>query len=258
MLILLSILSVIALIASLVILVYRFFKKKPKKPAVIALICSFVLCLVFSFAYNASLTPEERAAMQQQYQERKAKELADKQAAQEEKDRIAAEKAAKEAEKKADEQAQQEESQQSADNQANSSDSSTDSFDSSSDDFSTAVTDTTSELMNKEYYPYVQDVSFSVDPDDKNITMMAVLNSSTNKRTALDFADTMIRRFSSNVVAHDGSYSMPSKDFYGSLFDTYKITIGVAPSSATDNPDRWYYSKVIYPGNHTQQGPRVK
>jgi flagellar biosynthesis GTPase FlhF len=195
--------------------------------------------------------------MQQQYQEIKAKEAADKQAAQEEKDRVAAEKSAQKAESEANRQAQQEESQPS-DNQADSSDSSAVPSDSSSSDFSAAISDTVAELMNTDYYPYVQDVSFSVDPDDKNITMMAVLNSSTNKRTALDFADTMIRRFSSNVVAHDGDYSMPSKNYYGSLFDTYKITIGVAPSSATDNPGRWYYSKVIYPGNHTQQGPHIK
>lgn len=121
-----------------------------------------------------------------------------------------------------------------------------------------AATDTVEELKNKNNFPLVRDASIKVDREKKEVTMTLVVNNATNKKTALDLADTMIRRFSSNVVIHDSSFTMPSNDSYGSLFDTYNIAIAVAPSQFIDNRSKWLYDQYIMKGMHTKQGPNWK
>mgnify|MGYP000886667663 CR=1 FL=1 len=121
-----------------------------------------------------------------------------------------------------------------------------------------AVTATIEELKNKDNFPLVKDASIKVDREKKEVTMTLVVNNATNKKAALDLADTMIRRFSSNVVIHDSSFTMPSKDSYGSLFDSYNIAIGVASSQFVDNRSKWLYDQYIIKGMHTKQGPDWK
>ena len=88
--------------------------------------------------------------------------------------------------------------------------------------------------------------------------MALVVNPATNKKAALDMADTLIRRYSSNVVIHDSSFTMPTKDSYGSLFDTYNISIGVASAQYVDDRSKWLYDQYITAGMHTKQGPDWK
>ena len=121
-----------------------------------------------------------------------------------------------------------------------------------------AVTETVEELKNKNNFPLVRDASIKIDREKKEVTMTLVVNNATNKKKALDLADTMIRRFSSNVVIHDSSFTMPSNDSYGSLFDTYNIAIAVAPSQFIDNRSKWLYDQYIMKGMHTKQGPNWK
>lgn len=46
---------------------------------------------------------------------------------------------------------------------------------------------------------------------------------------ALDFADTIIRRFNDNAQVQDGSIKGGDKDYLGGIYDVYDISIGVAP-----------------------------
>ena len=118
-----------------------------------------------------------------------------------------------------------------------------------------AVGDTIAEFKNPQNYPLVKDVSIKVDQDKKEVTMALVVNPATNKKAALDMADTLIRRYASNVVIHDSSFTMPTKDSYGSLFDTYNILIGVAPAQYVGDRSKWLYDQYITAGMHTKQGP---
>lgn len=121
--------------------------------------------------------------------------------------------------------------------------------------FDAAITLVKEDLTNKEFYPHTRDVSIREDEDDKTIIMMAVMDDGLKKWVALEFADSMIRQFSSAAAILNNKYSQPTADNYGSLFDEYKIQIGVAPASQVDNPDKWYYMQWVYPGMHTSQGP---
>ena len=88
--------------------------------------------------------------------------------------------------------------------------------------------------------------------------MTAVLNDSTDPNVALDFADTMIRRFSSIAQMQDGNIASPSKDYYGGIYDNYGIMIGIAPSSKTDIASEWFVNTYITKGLHTKQAPELQ
>lgn len=124
--------------------------------------------------------------------------------------------------------------------------------------FDKAIAEATAELKNKEFHKYTQDVHISVDEKNKEVTMTAVMNDGLKKWVAMEYADTMIRRFSSWAAMFNDGLTKPTNDNYGSLFDEYKIHIGVAPKSQINKQENWYYEKVIYPRMHTKQGPNWK
>ena len=124
--------------------------------------------------------------------------------------------------------------------------------------FDKAIAEATAELKNKEFNKFTRDVHISVDEKEKTVVLTAVMDAGLKKWVAMEFADTMIRRFSSWVSMYNDGVTGPSNDNYGSLFDEYKIQIGIAPVGQVDNPDKWYYAKWIYPRMHTKQGPNWK
>ena len=96
----------------------------------------------------------------------------------------------------------------------------------------------------------VNDSYIKVDETHKLIIMSLVVNAATNRATALDLGDKMIRLFSANAVDAGSGTTMPSGRNYGSLFDEYTISLGIAPSHAIEDQSRWIYSGTIRPGTH--------
>lgn len=124
--------------------------------------------------------------------------------------------------------------------------------------FDKAIADTVADLKNREFHKYTLSARIDVNEEKKEVIMSAVMMDGLKKWMAMEFADTMIRKFSSNAATYNDSLTPPGNDNYGSLFDTYSIHIGVAPQSQVDKPENWYYEKVIYPKMHTKQGPDWK
>ena len=121
-----------------------------------------------------------------------------------------------------------------------------------------AIPETVQEMKDKRYHPMVADAYIEVDYNKKLVTMTMVVSPTTDKATALDLADTMIRQFSANVVIHDSSFTAPSGNSYGSLFDKYDIAIAVAQVQHKDDRSKWLYDQYITKGMHTKQGPDWK
>lgn len=124
--------------------------------------------------------------------------------------------------------------------------------------FDKAIAETVAEMKNREINKYTLDAHISVDESKKEVTMTAVMQDGLKKWVAMEFADTMIRRFSSNAAMYNNSLTAPGKDSYGNLFDEYRIHIGIAPKSQIDKQENWYYEQVIQPRMHTKQGPDWK
>ena len=236
--------ALIAILVSLALLVHAFFRKKTYRPRLIFSGIAFVILVLSFIGFGATTSPEERAAVEQKRIAKQAQETQEKAEKEEKKAQEAAEKKQK-AEKEAAEKKQKEDHAAKAKEKATSA-------------INQAVGDTIAEFKNPQNYPLVKDVSIKVDHDKKEVTMALVVNPATNKKAALDMADTLIRRYSSNVVIHDSSFTMPIKDSYGSLFDTYNISIGVAPAQYVDDRSKWLYDQYITAGMHTKQGPNWK
>nr|DAY40120.1 MAG TPA: Selenoprotein S (SelS) [Caudoviricetes sp.] len=230
--------SAVSILVLLAISVYMFFFQKDnyKKWLVRAGIAVGVLIVSVIGGVSTSSTPEQRAEMEQKRiteQAQKEQERAEKEAR---KAQEAAQKEQEAAEKKEREaQATKEEAA-----------------------INKAIPETVQEMKDKRYHPMVADAYIEVDYNKKLVTMTVVVNPTTDKSAALDLADTMIRRFSSNVLTHDSSFTAPSGNSYGSLFDEYDIAIAIAQVQHKDNRSKWLYDQYITKGMHTKQGPDWK
>ena len=230
--------SAVSILVLLAISVYMFFFQKDnyKKWLVRAGIAVGVLIVSVIGGVSTSSTPEQRAEMEQKRiteQAQKEQERAEKEAR---KAQEAAQKEQEAAEKKEREaQATKEEAA-----------------------INKAIPETVQEMKDKRYHPMVADAYIEVDYNKKLVTMTMVVNPTTDKSAALELADTMIRRFSSNVLTHDSSFTAPSGNSYGSLFDKYDIAIAVAQVQHKDDRSKWLYDQYITKGMHTKQGPDWK
>lgn len=121
-------------------------------------------------------------------------------------------------------------------------------------DWSKCIEDTKKELTNQDNFDFVKDVYIKV--EDNKITFTAALADATNDKVALDFADTMLRRFNANAQLQDSSIKGGEKNYLGGLYDTYDISIGIAPLSKTKNQKDWYISDAISKG--VQREPKLQ
>lgn len=223
--------SAVSILVFLATSVYMFFFQKDnyKKWLVRAGIAIGVLIVSVIGGVSTSSTPEQRAEMEQ-------KRIAEQ--AQKEQDR--AEREARKAQEVAEK--KEKEAQATKEEAA----------------INKAIPETVQEMKDKRYHPMVADAYIEVDYNKKLVTMTVVVNPTTDKSAALDLADTMIRRFSSNVLTHDSSFTAPSGNSYGSLFDEYDIAIAIAQVQHKDNRSKWLYDQYITKGMHTKQGPDWK
>lgn len=223
--------SAVSILVLLAISVYMFFFQKDnyKKWLVRAGIAVGVLIVSVIGGVSTSSTPEQRAEMEQ-------KRIAEQ--AQKEQDR--AEREARKAQEVVEK--KEKEAQATKEEAA----------------INKAIPETVQEMKDKRYHPMVVDAYIEVDYNKKLVTMTMVVNPTTDKSAALELADTMIRRFSSNMVTYDSSFTAPSGNSYGSLFDKYDIAIAVAQAQHKDNRSKWLYDQYITKGMHTKQGPDWK
>lgn len=96
-------------------------------------------------------------------------------------------------------------------------------------------------------------VDVAVTMKEEQITFSAIVLDSTKPEVALDFADTMLRRFNLFAMMQDSTIETGTKDSYGSLYDVYDVLIGIAPQSQTSNTDKWFVYDAVAKGIHTKQ-----
>lgn len=111
-------------------------------------------------------------------------------------------------------------------------------------DWEKCIETVTTELTNPEYFDFVDGIRITV--NDDTITFIAALKDGTAPAIALDFADTLIRRFNSAAHAQDSTIESSSKDYLGGILSQYNLTIGVAPKSSAQNLEDFYvYDSIV-------------
>lgn len=218
-----GVLAILGFFISLAGLVYSFFKKKPKKKWGIGLVACFILFMIFVSTFSPPVKETTAPVSSESKQE----------------NHVSTEKSTNSAptENKLNDTSSNKEKQ--------------------NDDWAFTIRETTQSLTNKNNYPFVKNVSFTVDEDKKQITMDAVVDASLAPDKALDFAETMIRQFAL-FAPKDEDAPRSSKYYYGSIYDKYAILIGIAPSNNVKDTSKWYVLHYIEPGMHTKQAPKLQ
>jgi len=116
----------------------------------------------------------------------------------------------------------------------------------------TCIAETKEELTDTEFFSYVKEIGIFINEEEKEITFSASLDDATDPAVALDFADTLIRRFNLSARAQDSTIKSGEKDYYGGIYDTYSIIIGIAPYSKTDDYKEWFIYDAVAVGAHTK------
>lgn len=119
-------------------------------------------------------------------------------------------------------------------------------------DWETCIEETKEELTNPEFFSYVKEIGIFIDEENKRITFTASLDDATDPVVALDFADTLVRRFNLSACTQDSTIKTGEKDYYGGIYDTYSIMIGIAPYSKTDDYKEWFVYDAVAVGAHTK------
>lgn len=275
-----GIISFLAGIGCMIWFLICLIRKKPKKKSLYGVgVCVAVFFLSFVVSM-ATMTPEERAAMDQRIQEKreleaqqKAEKAAQKAAdeamrakkAADEKEAKEAAKAAEEAAKEA-ERAQKEAEQIKKDSErggvfgffkglfsskpSNSGDSA-DKIQSSSPaisnvDWSKAITQTKSDILAQE--KLVADVDIQVDNSNKTIIISLVCNNAINQNAMVEAVDTAVRRLSANAQMQNSSIQSGGKDYWGGIWDVYTLDMRVSKNMYVDDPSKWSIRDVVQPG----------
>lgn len=280
--------TIISILLFIVGLIKKDFKFKPKKRIIGICIVGFFVSVFF---YGAVETPETKAGIEAKNkieeeqkaiekakkEEKEALEKADKEALKlkEEEDKLAKEKAKEEEnkakekdkadkealakkeqeelEKKKKEDLAKKEQEKLENNKKEESNNKTEEKTTQSKrNWEVAINDTKKALTNKEYYSYVDGIQIDIDEEKKQISMCAALYDSVDPKIALDFADTMIRRFNTEVKFIDNSIKSATKEYFGGLYDEYSLTIGVAPLSKSTEIKEWFVYDSFSKGNIRQ------
>ncbi len=120
-------------------------------------------------------------------------------------------------------------------------------------DWNKIIEDIKAQLTNPESFSYVKNIDISVtdNENEQKISFAVAVDDQTAPEVVLDFADTIIRRFSATAGIYYHGIKSPTKYYYGGLYDRYDIAIGIAPYSKIDDPSQWFISDSVEKGLHT-------
>lgn len=119
-------------------------------------------------------------------------------------------------------------------------------------DWDKCLEDLKESVLDQEFFPFAKDIYVVVDEEKEQITFSVVVGDATDPEVALDYADTVIRRYNLMANMQDSSIALGGKDYYGGLYDQYDVLIGVAPQSKTNDTDEWFVFDAVISGAHNE------
>ncbi|MCI7795027.1 MAG: hypothetical protein MR528_01820 [Lachnospiraceae bacterium] len=76
-------------------------------------------------------------------------------------------------------------------------------------------------------YPQTVKMEFSADEDAMSINLTWILKNGTDEDTAMEYAADMVQKFNDIVAVQDTSIEASSEESFGSLWDTFALTVQV-------------------------------
>lgn len=227
--------SICAVIGGTIYLLYTIIRKRTgnRRRIVLFIVGAVGVCAISGVLFANTLTPEQIAAKEQRQAEdrvARAKEEAKKEAA---KQQAIADKKAAEQKAAAEEKQKRDRLSKSVVNEH---------------DVHAINGAIPSTIRETEADPRVNSVRIMADHQTKEIMISLLVDPSTNKDTALEIGDNLVRLFASNVVAYGGSFDRPSGESYGGLVYTYTLSVAIAYPQTVMDRDQWLYDQQLTPG----------
>ena len=88
-------------------------------------------------------------------------------------------------------------------------------------------------VENMKRHDNIEDVAIIVDENEKQINIAVVVRSELKEDLAKEAAEDVARNFASSVSSADNTYSAPSHDMIGGIYDTYGLLLYVDDGNKT-------------------------
>lgn len=227
--------SICAVIGGTIYLLYTIIRKRTgnRRRIVLFIVGAVGVCAISGVLFANTLTPEQIAAKEQRQAEdrvARAQEEAKKEAA---KQQVIADKKAAEQKAAAEEKQKRDRLSKSVVNERD------------AHAIDGAVPST---IRETEADPRVNSVRIMALHQSKEIMITLLVEPSTDKDTALEIADNLVKLFVSNVAAYGGSFDRPSGESYGGLVYTYTLSVAIAYPQTVMDRDQWLYDQQLTPG----------
>nr|DAJ71747.1 MAG TPA: Cytadhesin P30/P32 [Caudoviricetes sp.] len=227
--------SICAVIGGTIYLLYTIIRKRTgnRRRIVLFIVGAVGVCAISGVLFANTLTPEQIAAKEQRQAEdrvARAQEEAKKEAA---KQQAIADKKAAEQKAAAEEKQKRDRLSKSVVNEQD------------VHAINGAIPGT---IRETEADPRVNSVRIMADHQTKEIMISLLVEPTTDKDTALEIADNLVKLFASNVAAYGGSFDRPSGESYGGLVYTYTLSVAIAYPQTVMDRDQWLYDQQLTPG----------
>ena len=227
--------SIGAVTGGAIYLLYTIIRKRigNRRRIVLFIAGAVGVCAISGVLFANTLTPEQIAAKEQRQAEKQAareREEAKKEAA---KKQAIADKKAEEQKVAAEEKRKRDQLSKSVVNER---------------DVHAIDGAVPSTIRETEADPRVNSVRIMADHQTKEIMISLLVDPSTNKDTALEIGDNLVKLFASNVAAYGGSFDRPSGESYGGIVYTYTLSVAIAYPQTVMDRDQWLYDQRLTPG----------
>ena len=103
-------------------------------------------------------------------------------------------------------------------------------------------------FLDESFYPYVKNMSLSVDPEKEEIGLIFAVDDDTKPEDAKKYAVDFLENFNEIVRIQNFSIAKAGDDTYGGIYDEYAVSIGIAPDSTKDDDSTWFINERLEKG----------
>jgi hypothetical protein len=103
-----------------------------------------------------------------------------------------------------------------------------------------------------ETYPKIKEASIMVnnEAEEKYINFIFVTDNDVNSEESLAWANDCVRKVNAEAIKLDGSIKPADENFYGGIFDEYKLIIVVTTENNAVNDAQWDVHQTVKAGTH--------
>jgi len=113
------------------------------------------------------------------------------------------------------------------------------------------------DALNQDDYPHGSYLDFAVHEEEKTIELIWPMTNDSNQEEAIDYGEAYIKAFNDAAAIQDFSIAKSTDDYYGGLWDTYRINLQVYAEKNIMNSENYYVNQIIDKGTDDAVLPQI-